>query len=62
MKKSEKETVLMTPKKAKDFLNISIPTLNKLVKEGKFKKYHIPNTAKVYYKKDELLSALEILE
>lgn len=56
----ESGDVLLTPKEAKTFIKVSIPTLNKLVRQGIFNKYHFPNSKRVYYKKQEIIEALEV--
>ncbi|MCT4586650.1 MAG: helix-turn-helix domain-containing protein [Carboxylicivirga sp.] len=43
--------------KAAKFLDISVPTLHKLVKAGKFKEHSLG--ARKYYLKSELISALK---
>ena len=53
---------LLTPKETKAFLNMSIPTLNKLVRQGVFHKYHFPESKRVYYKREEIISALMVVD
>lgn len=54
--------ILLTPKETKAFLKASIPTLNKLVRQGVFHKYHFPNSKGIYYKKREIIDALQVLD
>ena len=54
--------ILLTPKEAKAFLKVSIPTLNKLVAQGKFNKYNIPDSKRVYFKKQEIIDALKVVD
>ena len=54
--------ILLTPKEAKAFLKVSIPTLNKLVRQGLFNKYQFPDSMRVYYKKQEIIEALEVVD
>ena len=58
----DQEVILLTPKEAKAFLKVSIPTLNKLVAQGKFNKYHITDCKRVFYKKHEIIDALEVVD
>ena len=58
----DSDDILLTPKEAKTFLRVSTPTLNKLVVQGKFNKYHFSDTKRVYYKKQEIIDALEVLD
>ncbi len=51
---------LLTRNEAKDFLNISLPTLNNWTKKGMIKSYGIGG--RVYYKKNEILELLEELK
>jgi len=51
---------LLTPKETKAFLSMSIPTLNKLVRKGVFNKYHFPESKRIYYKREEIIDALEV--
>ena len=53
---------LLTPKETKAFLNMSIPTLNKLVRQGVFHKYRFPESKRVYYKREEIISALMVVD
>ena len=53
---------LLTPKETKVFLNMSIPTLNKLVRQGVFHKYHFPESKRIYYKREEIISALQVVD
>ena len=54
--------VLLTPKEAKTFLKMSIPTLNKLVRQGVFDKYRFPESKRVYFKREELIAALQVVD
>jgi len=56
------QAILLTPKETKAFLKASIPTINKLVEHGTFKKYKFPNSKRIYYKKQEIIDALEVLD
>jgi len=56
------DDILLTIKEAKAFLKVSIPTLNKLVVQGQFNKYHFPDSKRVYYKKQEIIDALQVLD
>ena len=58
----DKFDTLLTPKEAKSFLKVSIPTLNKLVVQGKFNKYHFLDTKRVYYKKQEIIDSLKAID
>ena len=58
----DQDVILLTPKEAKAFLKVSIPTLNKLVAKGKFNKYHITDCKRVFYKKKEIIDALQVLD
>lgn len=51
---------LLTRNEAKDFLKISLPTLNNWTKKGMIKSYGIGG--RVYYKKNEILELLEELK
>ena len=57
-----KNDILLTPKETKAFLNMSIPTLNKLVRQGVFHKYRFPESKRVYYKRAEIISALQVVD
>lgn len=57
MENSNKE--ILTPLQAKELLMMSIPTLDKLVRNGVFRKYRLRHSNRVYYKKSELLEALK---
>ena len=57
-----KNDILLTPKETKAFLNMSIPTLNKLVRKGVFNKYRFPESKRVYYKREEIISALMVVD
>jgi len=59
---NDQDVILFTPKEAKAFLKVSIPTLNKLVARGKFNKYHITDCKRVFYKKHEIIDALEVVD
>jgi len=43
-------------------LKVSIPTLNKLAAQGKFNKYHITDCKRVFYKKQEIIEALQVID
>jgi len=58
----DQDVILLTPKEAKAFLKVSIPTLNKLVAKGKFNKYHITDCKRVFYKKQEIIDALQAID
>jgi len=59
---NDQDVIILTPKEAKAFLKVSIPTLNKLVAKGKFNKYHITDCKRVYYKKQEIMDALQVVD
>ena len=59
---NDQNVILLTPKEAKAFLKVSIPTLNKLVAKGKFNKYYITDCKRVFYKKHEIIDALQVLD
>ena len=58
----DQDVILLTPKEAKAFLKVSIPTLNKLVAKGKFNKYYITDCKRVFYKKQEIIDALQAID
>ncbi|RNI23561.1 helix-turn-helix domain-containing protein [Rufibacter latericius] len=49
---------IMKPEEVCDFLKVSMPTLNNLVKSGNFNSYDFKNAKGIYYKRSEIIQAL----
>lgn len=53
------DTCFITREETANMLSINLSTLWKFTNQGKLKSYGIPDTNRVYYKKNEVLDSME---